>query len=114
MARDEPLQVRLFRNNRPVAYCTPHYIGVLGMQIDAGPIVYQKGTVLEVDMLLNREDKAVNCRVPVIVTNCSYDEMGLTYLNHEMTTNRELMVIILEFNAAKKKNVIEPTFRAEA
>jgi len=99
MDNDNFIQVRLFRNNHPVVRCIANYVGLLGMQIDAGPLMYQKGTHLEVELMLNEGDGKLRCRLPAVVTNHSIDGLGLTFMNHDMHSNSILQEIILEQDA---------------
>jgi hypothetical protein len=97
MAADNNIvRVRLFHDNYPVIKCRANYLGALGMQVESGPLFYQKGTELEVELTL--EQQQLQCRVPVIVTRKEYNNLGLTFLNHDMQTNRCLLEIILAFN----------------
>ena len=87
------------RNNHPVVRCLVNYIGLLGMQVDVGPMMYQKGTHLEVELTLDKEDCVRRCKLPAVVTNNSSDGMGLTFLDHDMRTNGILQEIILDSTA---------------
>ena len=90
------IQVRLYRNKHPVVRCQANYIGLLGMQVDVGPMLYQKGTHLEVELSLDKGDGSQRCKLPAVVTNNSRDGMGLTFLDHDMYTNSILQEIILK------------------
>lgn len=97
MASDDRVLVRLFRNNHPVAYCTPKYIGVLGVKLDIGPISYQKGTVVELELTLSKEEESLKCMVPGVVTSHSADGLGVTFLDHSMATNSRLLEIVMAY-----------------
>lgn len=92
------VQVRLFRDNYPVIKCRANYLGTLGMQVESGPVFYQKGTVLEAELTLDENDLQLQCRIPVVVTQQAYNNIGLTFLNHDMLTNSHLLEIIFAFN----------------
>ena len=99
MDNENFVQVRLFRNNHPVVRCLANYVGLLGMQVDVGPMMYQKGTQLEVELTLDKDDGLRRCKLPAVVSNNSRDGMGLTFLNHDMRMNSILQEIILERDA---------------
>ncbi|MGD9386478.1 MAG: hypothetical protein PVF28_07975, partial [Thioalkalispiraceae bacterium] len=82
MDLENNLQVRIFRNGHPVTRCQANYVGLLGMQINAGPLKYPKGTHLEVELRLTEQNDERQCKLPAVVTNHSSDGMGLTFLNH--------------------------------
>jgi hypothetical protein len=94
MTNKNSVLVRLFRNNHPVANCKTIYVGLLGMQINAGPLAYPKGTQLEVEFT----DGSRQHKLPVVVTNHLQGDMGLTYLNHDLQTKTTLMNIILSIS----------------
>ncbi len=105
MDNENFVQVRLFRNKHPVVRCLANYVGLLGMQVDVAPMMYQKGTHLEVELTLDKEDGIRRCKLPAVVTNNSRDGMGLTFLDHDMRINSILQEIILESVAQQAANV---------
>jgi hypothetical protein len=94
MTDDSEITVRLYRNLFPVARCKANSLGLLGMQIDSGPLRYPKGTQVEVELSVNELDTDTECRLPAVVTNHANGEMGITFLQHDMKTNAQLLKII--------------------
>lgn len=88
------VEVRLYRNLFAVARCKANYVGLLGMQIDSGPLRYPRGTHVDVELRVTNQDDDNRCRLPAVVTNQANGEMGLTFLQHDMKTNALLLNII--------------------
>jgi hypothetical protein len=88
------IHVRLHHQRYPVAVCQASYVGLLGMQLVARTSRYPLGTRVEVELLVDDEEDMNCCRVPAVVTNQGKHELGISFLQHDMDTNTQLLNII--------------------
>jgi hypothetical protein len=88
------IQVRLYHHYYPVAVCQASYVGLLGMQLVARTSRYPLGTHVEVELLVDDEEDLNCCRLPAVVTNQGKHELGISFLQHDMNTNSQLLNII--------------------
>ena len=95
MTSKNTLQAHLYHNNNSVACCEVHYLGLLGVQVKTGPLSYPNGTHLEVKLIDTQRKDTHQCRLPAVITNISKEDIGLTFLNHDMKTNVILLDMIL-------------------
>lgn len=93
------LSVRLYGNNHIIGLYKTNYIGLLGMHIDADPLMFPKGTQMEVAILLDGKAGASQCRLPVVVTSRSLHGVGLTFFDlddHMCSTLQDIVFGINE------------------
>ena len=95
MLGNNTVKARLFHNGSPVAWCEANFVGLLGMQVNSGPLAYPKGTRLEVELTVENQYGTNQCILPAAVTSHSNGEMGLTFLNHDMNSNSVLTEVIM-------------------
>lgn len=79
--KSNKLSVRIYGNDHIIGLFKANYIGLLGMHIDADPMMFLKGTRLEVAILVDRITGASQCRLPVVVTSRSLHGVGLTFFD---------------------------------
>jgi hypothetical protein len=79
--KNNKLSVRLYGNNHIIGLCKVSHVGLLGMNIDADPLIFPKGTRFEVEILLDEIAGTNQCRLPVVVTSRSLNGVGLTFVD---------------------------------
>lgn len=79
--KSNKLSVRLYGNDHIIGLFKANYIGLLGMHIDADPMMFPKGTRLEVAILVDGIIGASQCRLPVVVTSRSLHGVDLTFFD---------------------------------
>ena len=99
MTNDNTITVRLFRNLFPVGLCKASSLGLLGMQLDSGPLYFPRGTLVEVELSINDQDDDNVCRLPAVVSNYGNGLMDIAFLQHDMKTNARLLNIIAHTQA---------------
>lgn len=88
------IHVRLHHHHYPVAVCQASYVGLLGMQLVTRASRYPPGTRIEVELRVDDAHRDNHCRLPAVVTSQGEDELGISFLQHDMQTNTQLLKII--------------------
>jgi hypothetical protein len=71
--------VRLYRNSALVAAGKAAYLGLLGIHVEHCDTTFPKYTSLELEIGQSAEYSGRQYRLPVVVTICSSEGMGLTF-----------------------------------
>jgi hypothetical protein len=76
-------RVTLYRNKMPVAVCVATDIGLGGMFVATGPLIYQKDTTLDVDIKLDTDRGPERYRLSACVAYHSQTGVGLMFLESD-------------------------------
>jgi len=71
--------VRLYHGSALVASGKADYLGLLGIHVEHCDTTFPKYTSLEMEISQPVEGSCDQSRLPVVVTSCSSEEMGLTF-----------------------------------
>ena len=96
--KDNKLNVRLYGNNHIIGLCKASHIGLLGMHIDADPLIFPKGTRFEVEILVDEIAGTSQCRLPVVVTSRSLNGVGLTFVDLDNRMCSTLLETVLHIS----------------
>lgn len=105
--KNNKLSVHLYDNDHVIALCKASHIGLLGMHIDADPLLFPKGTRLEVAIIVDEIAGISRCRLPAVVTSHSINGVGLTFVdldNRMCSTLLDIVSYINEQPVAKLSN----------
>ena len=117
MTISNSLTARLYENDVLICSCPVNYLGLLGMQVDVEGLDeagLANGKLLQVELLDTNRDGHHRCRLPVVVTNLSPVDMGLSFLRHDMKTNAILLEMILAGQLGSPANENELVFESAA
>lgn len=81
------VDVQLYQHDRPVARCKARDVGIEGMFVDTGPLLYRANTLLEVEFeveLNRRFHRSRSYRLPVIVVHHANEGIGLMILKADV------------------------------
>ena len=92
--KNNKLSVRLYGNDHIIGLCKASHIGLLCMHIDADPLMFPKGTRLEVAILADEIAGTSQCRLPVVVTSRSLNGVGLTFVDLDYRMFSTLLDIV--------------------
>ncbi|MCK5091043.1 MAG: hypothetical protein KAR30_00830 [Gammaproteobacteria bacterium] len=106
---EDELCIRLYRDNDILACCKAHYIGLMGMFVDANPLKYPKGTNLDVEISVNNLSGTNQHRLAATVTSRSIKGVGLTFVNLNKRTRlilRDIILLMHQKNQDQRLNSI--------
>lgn len=92
--KNNNLSVRLFSNDHIIGLCEASHIGLLCMHIDADPLMFPKGTWLEVEVLADGIAGTSQCRLPVVVTSRSLNGVDLKFVDLDNRMYSTLLDIV--------------------
>ena len=96
--KNNKLSVRLYGNDNIIGLCETNHIGLLGMHIDADPLMFPIGARLEVEILVDEIADTSQCRLPVVVTARSHNGVGLTFVDLDNRMCTTLADIVLHMS----------------
>ena len=100
------MEVFLYKDGDILSRGTVLYIGLLGMQVDANPLLFPKFSRLDVVLYLETENGTRRCKLHAVVTTRSPKGVGLTFVKVDTYTQEKLSGILDYMDNTHKQHAI--------
>ena len=94
MTYSNAAEVYLYKDGDIISRCNAVYLGLLGMQVDANPLVLPKFSPVDAVIYFDTEGNNYRLKLNAVVTSRSRKGVGLTFVNFNAHTHNKLKQLI--------------------